>query len=1009
MTKKSRTTLVASGKRNPFTQSVKEAEEKFWEAIHDPDPNSLEIAIDALQEQNVELWMASQDAIDPLWLSGERFDTQPAAAGVFEIGTTHPHVTGWWSNPAERRKRLNDPEYVIVEWIVTPIVQALRQSVAESRSVTAPLYTHEVYFWRQSEGWGELADSERYSVLQDAIDDAVEKAWRVVQAIKEGVEGYRQAQHSNKAIAKSVFYRASQFEDPTDGESEHSAPAGGAYYPQENPPHQGTREAPAFEHGYWRDAPAGHEDQSRRFIRLDRGDELTPRQSSVFYAGGWGQARIALQRSPELLTDDPGKIAVAIDALLEGRTMEGMHLAGVLGPYTAQFENFDVSHGRHEDRLSKKLDPRWDKELIASQAAMDKHDRDLWQQGYVNYIIDQLERRAGLRENPAKPLLQVADEFYSLLLDPDPHSLKVAEDLLLENDTTLAAVSTLVPDDVYEHAIYGKQTSRLGVFNLGAKMGSVMWKVTNTSTGNKFFVELFVTPPRGVRAPTDRYRLSATGTITEAPPNIQVVVPQRFNTAAEATHQVVEHAWYCVKKIKHDPTLLGKPLNTILNELGGALTIKGTYPSNTPKAVINPPMTQEQAIEKFQELLLDTDPNSMDVAKDVLEQAGVTMSHASSLASPDYSINYEEAGGAAGMFVLGTDRYIVWGPLPGYIDGVRWSVLPDADVESRLQKFNCDVGFFFAGLWRDVFRVQHRRSGRRVGGGSMGGFPFSTLAKARTRTVQEAWRAAKMMKHKMYEPDTTADSLAADIRIQMAHPTYPFEGLDPTVNPCSTTVHANPSPWVTKHLADSWVTLESQVPPAWMPKLDKTVGKGKRMSAEIPEYGCGAYGCVIPTGDPKIVLKVTTDDTEAQFAARLAKTLPVPIVTKYELVLHLPTAKRQGRDVFLLWREAADDVGNVDKVVGNAAEEAIGKQHAAAQAAFSLLHEGEPAEHELAEWRRQVIAMGKVPALKWLADGMVRAYDERGIFISDVHAGNLGRARGEWVITDPGNVAVVKK
>jgi len=218
----------------------------------------------------------------------------------------------------------------------------------------------------------------------------------------------------------------------------------------------------------------------------------------------------------------------------------------------------------------------------------------------------------------------------------------------------------------------------------------------------------------------------------------------------------------------------------------------------------------------------------------------------------------------------------------------------------------------------------------------------------------------------------------------------------------------NPA-WVTKHLADSWVTLESKVPAKWMPKLDMTVAKGKRLTGEIPEYGCGAYGCVLPTLDDKIVLKLTTDDTEAQFAARLAKQLPVPIVTNYELVFHLPTAKRQGRAVYLLWREAADDVGNVDKVVGPHAEDAIAVQHRAAQEAFDKLAHGEPAERELAAWVSAVKGMGKVPELRWLADGMLAAYEQKGIFFGDIHGGNMGRARGQWVITDPGHVAVVKR
>jgi hypothetical protein len=232
----------------------------------------------------------------------------------------------------------------------------------------------------------------------------------------------------------------------------------------------------------------------------------------------------------------------------------------------------------------------------------------------------------------------------------------------------------------------------------------------------------------------------------------------------------------------------------------------------------------------------------------------------------------------------------------------------------------------------------------------------------------------------------------------------------PKDNPCACEDAPRQNPaWVTKHLADSWVTLEQEVPTQWMPKLDRTLAKGKRLSAEIPEYGCGAYGCVMPTNDPKIVLKLTTDDTEAQFAARLAKKLPVPIVTTYELVYHLPSAKRQGRDVYLLWRESAEHVGEVDKVVGSHAEDAIAEQHQAAQKAFERLSHREPAERELATWVKAVKKMGKVKELAWLANGLLAAYEQTGIFFGDIHGGNLGLARGQWVITDPGHVAVVPR
>ncbi len=252
-------------------------------------------------------------------------------------------------------------------------------------------------------------------------------------------------------------------------------------------------------------------------------------------------------------------------------------------------------------------------------------------------------------------------------------------------------------------------------------------------------------------------------------------------------------------------------------------------------------------------------------------------------------------------------------------------------------------------------------------------------------------------------------SLVAASEIDAQGAEFHFIVVDPAVYQHSPTGYVQNPAWVTQHLAASWVTLEDKVPPQWMPRLDRTRRQGKALVAEIPEYGCGAYGCVMPTLDPKIVLKLTTDETEAEFAGKLAKDLPVPICTIYHLVLRLPSARRQGRKVYLLWREAADDVGKIDKVVGQHAEQAIDAQHKAAQAAYELLVKGASAEGALTTWQAAVGAMGKVPELAWLADGMLRAFAERGIFFGDIHGGNLGRARGQWVITDPGHVAVVNR
>lgn len=230
----------------------------------------------------------------------------------------------------------------------------------------------------------------------------------------------------------------------------------------------------------------------------------------------------------------------------------------------------------------------------------------------------------------------------------------------------------------------------------------------------------------------------------------------------------------------------------------------------------------------------------------------------------------------------------------------------------------------------------------------------------------------------------------------------------------------NPTPWVTSVLSAHFTELEELVPPAWLPKLAKTKAVGTTFTGELTEFGCGAYGCVLPTLDPKVVLKVTTDDTEAEFAAELSDKLPDPICVAYFKVLYLQGKTRgprqgvrtdgEGAKIYLLWREEASEVGKIDEIVGDHAERAIHAQHTAAMNAFIAISKGEPHEALFEQWKRACGAMGRVKELGYVSAGLLRAA-EAGIFISDVHGGNLGLAmrsgKKEWVITDPGNVVVL--
>lgn len=249
----------------------------------------------------------------------------------------------------------------------------------------------------------------------------------------------------------------------------------------------------------------------------------------------------------------------------------------------------------------------------------------------------------------------------------------------------------------------------------------------------------------------------------------------------------------------------------------------------------------------------------------------------------------------------------------------------------------------------------------------------------------------------------------------------------PTPNPTRPGFVRNP-PWVTKALANSYDILDDKVPSRWMPQLASVkAAPYDRVIADLVEFGCGAYGCVLATNDPGTVLKVTSDETEAEFAAKLAGDLVAPICVDYRMVVRL-SETRHKRQIHLLWREAADEVGKLQFFLdlqdptglgyaGQAADMYVRDQHRAAQIAYDALAKGKGESEVMAavkEWQRQCekMARGSVPELRALGKGLVEVYERQHILFGDIHIGNLGlvhRADGDaWVITDPGNVAVIQ-
>lgn len=77
----------------------------------------------------------------------------------------------------------------------------------------------------------------------------------------------------------------------------------------------------------------------------------------------------------------------------------------------------------------------------------------------------------------------------------------------------------------------------------------------------------------------------------------------------------------------------------------------------------------------------------------------------------------------------------------------------------------------------------------------------------------------------------------------------------------------------------------------------------------VQEYGCGHYGCAIPTDDSEVVIKVTTDATEAAFAVIAMRQGEQPEGIVRYTGAYAVDFKLKGKPAFVLWRQAAFKVG----------------------------------------------------------------------------------------------------
>lgn len=260
------------------------------------------------------------------------------------------------------------------------------------------------------------------------------------------------------------------------------------------------------------------------------------------------------------------------------------------------------------------------------------------------------------------------------------------------------------------------------------------------------------------------------------------------------------------------------------------------------------------------------------------------------------------------------------------------------------------------------------------------------------------------------------------------------------------------APWVDRLLNEHWEAIVAATPEGAIPEIGKVSRRGK---VTANEYGCGHYGCVMPTADSNIVVKVTSDETEAFFiqaALELGQSDDADGMVRYLDIRAFPeSSERRGRKTFILWREAARDIGTrqpgrpwgfTKPEEVRQASEVLGLAGAFQQGAMVvravLKSTKKPQEELLGEvqalddWAYDFAAEHLEPIAKahfggpsvqrfvtgqnaarryaaglsickhaaehlentWLGDAVGRAftfYLEQGLLLADVHANNMGR------------------
>jgi hypothetical protein len=276
------------------------------------------------------------------------------------------------------------------------------------------------------------------------------------------------------------------------------------------------------------------------------------------------------------------------------------------------------------------------------------------------------------------------------------------------------------------------------------------------------------------------------------------------------------------------------------------------------------------------------------------------------------------------------------------------------------------------------------------------------------------------------------------------------------------------TPWVDQTIRNVHdALLRNGVDSAWLPQ-ELPPDKAPREHS-VKEYGCGAYGCVMPTNQQGLVLKITSDATEAWFAhvaQQLARDDGWPRgIVHYRRVIGLVDQFWQGKMLYLLWRDEATSVGEVDRVVPNIRllldgymdivdvvmgiiqQGSIDSEARVLLAMAQSLEMFEQARTfvlkrddagmplvEIVQEADSTLSKGPQSTAKVLSvalmciylaagvieqesncrslGGAIRYYLDQGLFLGDLHTGNVGLAYGDpydrVVIVDPGLVSPLR-